>query len=68
MLGAFGYVVTAGSHVARHVGGLLSSFYDVYISIPLRIERIVRDDDDDAEIYERYAAATGSRPQGEATR
>ncbi len=32
----------AGAHVARHLTGLMTSFYDVYVAIPLRIESMVR--------------------------
>jgi hypothetical protein len=31
-----------GAHVTRHLTGLMASFYDVYVAIPLRIESMVR--------------------------
>lgn len=47
VLRAAGAVAAGGAHVARHATGLLSSAYDVYVAIPLRIESMIRDEPPD---------------------
>ena len=42
-LAAFGHVAQVLAHASRAGTGALVSVYDVYISIPVRIERILRD-------------------------
>jgi hypothetical protein len=42
VLRTIGIVSGAGAHVARHLTDLMSSFYDVYVAIPLRIESMMR--------------------------
>ena len=41
VLRSLGALAGGASHVARHATGLLSSLYDVYVAIPLRIESMV---------------------------
>ena len=36
-----GAIASAGAHVFRHLTGVLTSMYDVYIAIPLRIEAML---------------------------
>jgi len=41
-LAALGHLMTSLGHVCGHLTGLCSNLYDVYVSIPLRIEAMVR--------------------------
>ena len=61
LLRALGAVVGGAGHVFRHLTGLLTSAYDVYVAIPLRIESMLTGGrrGDDAE---RPDVSTGPRP------
>ena len=54
-----GGAVRVAGHALCSLLGALPSVYDVYIAIPLRIERIWRDPDEDATAYARARAHTG---------
>ncbi len=47
VLGALGHLFDALAHVTRHGTGVVSNLYDVVVSVPLRIESMIRDDEDD---------------------
>jgi hypothetical protein len=47
LLGAFGHIAQVMAHASRAGFAALVSVYDVYISIPVRIERILRDRPDE---------------------
>ncbi len=42
LLRTLGMVSGVGAHIAGHLTGMMVSFYDVYVAIPLRIESMVR--------------------------
>jgi hypothetical protein len=58
-LAGAGHAVGALGHVTAHATGLVSNLYDVYVSIPLRIERAVRGDDVPARPLARRGRASG---------
>jgi hypothetical protein len=47
LLSAFGSLARVFSHAIRSVFRMLPNLYDVYISIPLRIERSIRGQDEE---------------------
>jgi hypothetical protein len=60
LISAFGNLARVLSHATRSVFSMLPNLYDVYISIPLRIERALRGQD------EEFARPTPPRPATEA--
>jgi hypothetical protein len=58
-----GAIAGAGGHVAHHLTSLVTSGYDVYIAIPLRIESMVRDVDDDPQNRRSRDVPTGPQPR-----
>ena len=60
-LHTFGGTVRVVGHGLCSVVGALPSLYDVYIAIPLRIERIWRDPDDDVVAYAEARARSGQQ-------
>jgi hypothetical protein len=59
-LRATAVVSGAGAHVARHLTGLMTSFYDVYVAIPLRIESMMRGGRPDADRGRRKSGPTAT--------
>jgi hypothetical protein len=55
----FGGTVRVVGHALCSVVGALPSLYDVYIAIPLRLERIWRDPDEDVVAYAEARARSG---------
>ncbi len=49
LLNLLGYTMVILAHAARSLTSLLPSIYDVYVAIPLRIERSLRRSDDESE-------------------
>jgi hypothetical protein len=47
LLSAFGSLARVISHATRSVFRMLPNLYDVYVSIPLRVERSIRGQDED---------------------
>jgi hypothetical protein len=62
LLKLFGHLTSIVAHAVRSLTLALPSFYDVYIAIPLRIERLVRSDPAEAP-----RAVSTSRAKGEGT-
>jgi hypothetical protein len=63
LLRTLGMVSGVGAHIAGHLTGMMVSFYDVYVAIPLRIESMVRGGNVDGgrrPRRERASAATES--------
>ena len=66
-LRALGAVSTGTGHVLRHATGLLVNAYDVYVAIPLRIERMIvegRDGGGGGPRKKRKDVPTGPQPVG----
>jgi hypothetical protein len=42
MLQALGHLMNVGSHLAKHLTTAIPGIYDVYVAIPLRIERMMK--------------------------
>jgi hypothetical protein len=61
LLSAFGSLARVFSHGIRSIFRMLPNLYDVYISIPLRIERSIRGQEEDLS-----RSASSSRPAAEA--
>ncbi len=61
-LRAVGAVAGAASHVTRHATGLLTSLYDVYVAIPLRIESMITGVPKPPAGGKRRDVSTGPRP------
>jgi hypothetical protein len=59
LLHTFGGTVRVVGHALCSIVGALPSVYDVYIAIPLRLERIWRDPDDDVIAYAEARARSG---------
>ena len=47
LLSVFGHASRAGAHIVKSTFRVLPNLYDIYIAIPLRIERMLRDDEDE---------------------
>ncbi len=47
LLKAFGHLASIVAHAVRSLTLAIPSFYDVYVAIPLRIERMIKSDDEE---------------------
>ena len=65
-LSAVGNLVNVLCHAVRYVAVALPSLYDVYISIPLRIERLVRSGDEPERERSESPRRKSKEPVGEA--
>ncbi len=64
LLRTAGIVAGGVGHVARHLTSLVTSCYDVYIAIPLRIESMIRSDDEGPRDGRSRDVPTGPEPRG----
>ena len=60
LLNALGHVASVGAHAMHSLASAAPSFYDVYIAIPLRIERMVRSDPEPSRPVARRAKGEGT--------
>ena len=65
-LRVFGNLMNVLSHVVRYLAIALPSLYDVYISIPLRIERLVRNGGEPERGRSDSEPRKGKKPVGDA--
>jgi len=65
-LRVFGNMMNVLSHAVRYLAIALPSLYDVYISIPLRIERLVRNGDEPEREKPEPARKKSKGPVGDA--
>ncbi len=66
VLRVFGNLMNVLSHVVRYLAIALPSLYDVYISIPLRIERLVRSGNEPERERSESGRRKSKEPVGDA--